>query len=94
MFSAAEQLIVDRRYGDAIAFCMRELAASPRCVTLRLLLARALLARHQRKDAAAQLLVALTVTWQAGRLGVNIAKSCQARRATCLRQRHFINLMS
>jgi hypothetical protein len=46
------------------------------------------------KDAAAQLLVALTVTWQAGRLGVNIAKSCQARRATCLRQRHFINLMS
>ena len=61
MFSAAEQLIVDRRYGDAIAFCMRELAASPRCVTLRLLLARALLARHQRKDAAAQLRECLLV---------------------------------
>ncbi|HEX4457018.1 MAG TPA: peptidoglycan DD-metalloendopeptidase family protein [Polyangia bacterium] len=40
---------------------MRELAASPRCVTLRLLLARALLARHQRKDAAAQLRECLAV---------------------------------
>jgi murein DD-endopeptidase MepM/ murein hydrolase activator NlpD len=61
MFAAAEQLIVDRRYGDAIAFCLRELEASPRCVTLRLLLARALLARHQRSDAAAQLRECLIV---------------------------------
>lgn len=42
-FARAEQLIAQHRYREAIAFCRQELAASPRCVTLRLLLAKALL---------------------------------------------------
>ena len=43
-FARAEQLIGLKRYRDAIAYCRQQLAESPRCVTLRLLLAKALLA--------------------------------------------------
>ena len=43
-FARAEQLIAAARYREAIRYCQEELAASPRCVTLRLWLARALLA--------------------------------------------------
>ena len=43
-FAHAEQLIAEERYREAIRFCQQELAASPRCVTLRLWLARAFLA--------------------------------------------------
>ncbi len=42
-FAHAEQLIAQKRYREAIRFCQQELAASPRCVTLRLWLARAFL---------------------------------------------------
>ena len=48
-------MIVERRYAEAIDFCQLQLAASPRCVTLRLLLARALLAQRQPVAAVAQL---------------------------------------
>ena len=43
-FARAEQLIAEARYREAIRFCQQQLAASPRCVTLRLWLARAFLA--------------------------------------------------
>ena len=54
-FARAEQLIAGRRYREAISFCRQELAASPRCVTLRLWLARALLADGSGAAGVAQL---------------------------------------
>jgi len=54
-FARAEQLIAQHRFREAIAFCRQELAASPRCVTLRLLLARALLADGSGAAGVAQL---------------------------------------
>ncbi|MGZ3439868.1 MAG: peptidoglycan DD-metalloendopeptidase family protein [Polyangia bacterium] len=55
MFARAEQLIVERRYEEAITFCQLQLAASPRCVTLRLWLARALSLNGSATAAATQL---------------------------------------
>src|SRR5512135_2405675 len=54
-FARAEQLIAQHRYREAIAFCRQELVASPRSVTLRLLLARALLADGSGAAGVAQL---------------------------------------
>ena len=54
-FARAEQLIAQQRFREAIVFCRQELAASPRCVTLRLLLARALLAEGSGAAGVAQL---------------------------------------
>ena len=54
-FARAEQLIVEQRYREAITFCQQQLAASPRCVTLRLWLARALLSHGSGAAGVAQL---------------------------------------
>jgi murein DD-endopeptidase MepM/ murein hydrolase activator NlpD len=48
-------LVREHRYAEAIAYCHRELAASPRCVTLRLLLATSWLALDERARAVAEL---------------------------------------
>jgi murein DD-endopeptidase MepM/ murein hydrolase activator NlpD len=48
-------LLVEHRYDEAIAFCQHELTAWPRSVTLRLVLARSLLAQRQVHTAVAQL---------------------------------------
>ncbi|MCU1278760.1 MAG: hypothetical protein JWM53_2306, partial [bacterium] len=48
-------MIVERRYDEAVEFCRFQLAGSPRCVTLRLWLARALALQGSTAAAAAQL---------------------------------------
>ena len=44
-----------RRYDEAVQFCQQQLAASPRCVTFRLLRAEALFAMGDRAHAVAEL---------------------------------------
>src|SRR5262245_40477471 len=61
LFARAERLIAERRFDEAISFCQLQLAASPRCVTLRLLAARARLACGDRAGARAELEQALRV---------------------------------
>src|ERR1700745_1966708 len=55
MFAHAEKLIAAQRLSEAVDFCRAQLQGSPRCVTLRVLLARALMARGERAAAAAPL---------------------------------------
>ena len=78
-FAQAEQLIGQKRYREAIRYCRQELAASPRCVTLRLWLARALLADEAGAAGVAELEECLRIdpTSQAARkmlveLGVDV----------------------
>lgn len=60
-FAHAEQLIGTKRYREAVAYCRQELAESPRCVTLRLLLAKALLADGSGAAGVAQLAECLRI---------------------------------